>query len=65
MIKKFKHKGLRKLFELGVTSGIQLQHAIRLRQIFAHLNQPIQFGDMDLVGLNLMNCESSFTCALI
>jgi len=35
MTKKFRHKGLRKLFESGVASGIQPQHAARLRQTLA------------------------------
>jgi len=53
MIKKFKHKGLRKLFESGVASGIQPQHATRLRQILALLETTDSIGDMDLPGLSL------------
>ena len=53
MINKFKHKGLRKLFESGVASGIQPQHATRLRQILALLETTDSVGDMDLPGLNL------------
>jgi proteic killer suppression protein len=53
MIKKFKHKGLRKLFESGVASDIQPQHATRLRQILALLETADSIGDMDLPGLNL------------
>ena len=53
MIKKFKHKGLRKLFESGVSSGIQPQHATRLRQILALLETAESIQDMDLPGLNL------------
>lgn len=53
MIKKFRHKGLRKLFESGVASGIQPQHATRLRQILALLETADSIGDMDLPGLNL------------
>ncbi|MHC4913009.1 MAG: type II toxin-antitoxin system RelE/ParE family toxin [Planctomycetota bacterium] len=53
MIKKFKHKGLRKLFESGVASGIQAEHATRLRQILALLETADSIGDMDLPGLNL------------
>ncbi|MBW1729009.1 MAG: type II toxin-antitoxin system RelE/ParE family toxin [Deltaproteobacteria bacterium] len=53
MIKKFKHKGLKKLFESGVTSGIQPQHATRLRQILALLETAESIEDMDLPGLNL------------
>jgi len=53
MIKKFKHKGLKKLFESGATSGIQPQHATRLRQILALLETAESIEDMDLPGLNL------------
>ena len=53
MIKKFKHKGFRKLFESGVSSGIQPQHATRLRQILALLETAESIQDMDLPGLNL------------
>jgi proteic killer suppression protein len=53
MIKKFKHKGLRKLFESGVASGIQPHHTTRLRQILALLETADSIGDMDLPGLNL------------
>lgn len=53
MIKKFKHKGLRKLFDSGVASGVQPQHATRLRQILALLETADSIGDMDLPGLSL------------
>ena len=53
MIKKFKHKGLRKLFESGAFSGVQPQHAKRLRQILALLETADSIDDMDLPGLNL------------
>ena len=53
MIKKFKHKGLRKLFESGVVTGIQPQHSTRLRRILALLETSDSIEDMDLPGLNL------------
>ena len=53
MIKKFKHNGLRKLFESGVASGIQPQHATRLRKILALLETADSIEDMDLPGLSL------------
>jgi len=53
MIKKFRHKGLRKLFESGVASGIQPQHTARIRQILALLETADTIEDMDLPGLNL------------
>ena len=53
MIKKFKHKGLRKLFESGIVTGIQPQHSTRLRRIIALLETSDSIEDMDLPGLNL------------
>ncbi len=53
MIKKFRHKGLRKLFESGLTSGVQAQHGTRLRQILALLETADSIEDMDLPGLGL------------
>ena len=53
MIKSFKHKGLKKLFETGKTSGVNPQHAGRLRKILALLETSETIDDMDLPGLNL------------
>ncbi len=53
MIKKFRYKGLRKLFESGVVTGIQPQHSTRLRRILALLETADSIEDMDLPGLNL------------
>lgn len=53
MIKKFKHKGLAKLFEFGVVSGIQAQHKARIRKILALLETAGSIDDLDLPGLNL------------
>ena len=57
MIKKFRHKGLRKLFESGVVSGVQPLHATRLRQILALLETSDSIEDMDLPGLNLLELK--------
>jgi len=53
VIRKFKHKGLKKLFETGNTSGIDTQHVTKLRQILALLETAETIEDMDLPGLNL------------
>ncbi len=53
MISKFKHKGLKKLFETGRVSGIQPQHELRLRRILALLETSSSLEDMDLPGLDL------------
>lgn len=51
MIQKFKHKGLKKLFESGISSGVKQQHLKRLRQILALLETAEILDDMDLPGL--------------
>jgi proteic killer suppression protein len=53
MIQRFKHKGLRRLFETGSSTGINPQHEKRLRQILALLETAETLDDMDLPGLNL------------
>ena len=53
MIQKFKHNGLKQLFESGSSAGINPQHVTRLRQILALLETAETLDDMDLPGLNL------------
>lgn len=53
MIIKFKHKGLKKLFESGSISGIKPEHAEKLRRILALLETAESPSDMDLSGLGL------------
>ena len=53
MIQGFKHKGLKKLFESGASSGVKQQHVKRLRQILALLETAENLDDMALPGLNL------------
>ena len=53
MIESFKHKGLKRLFETGYTSGINPQQIERLRKIVALLETSENIDDMDLPGLNL------------
>ncbi|MCU0578694.1 MAG: type II toxin-antitoxin system RelE/ParE family toxin [Desulfobacterota bacterium] len=53
MIKKFKHKGLKKLFETGISSGINSHHVLRIRKVLALLETADAIEDMDLPGLSL------------
>ncbi len=53
MIQKFKHKGLRLLFESGISSGVDAQHIMRLRKILALLETADTIEDMELPGLGL------------
>ncbi len=53
MIKSIKHKGLRRLFESGSTSGVQASHAKRLRMQLTALDTAQMIDDMDLPGFRL------------
>jgi len=53
MIKSFRHKGLKKLYETGSQHGINPDHLNRLRLILARLDASQLPKDMDLPGLNL------------
>ena len=53
MIQEFKHKGLKELFESGISTGVEQQHVKRLRQILALLETAEILDDMDLPGLRL------------
>lgn len=53
MIKTFRHKGLRRYFETGVKSGIQADHAGRLRLQLAALDTAQNIEDMDVPGYRL------------
>ena len=53
MIKDFQHKGLRLFFEIGKTSGINVQHAKRLRMQLIALDTAQRIEDMDIPGYRL------------
>ena len=53
MIRGFRHKGLEKFFTTGTKSGIQPQHAERLRVILGRLSAATTPADMSLPGLDL------------
>jgi proteic killer suppression protein len=53
MIKSFRHKGLRRLFETGNTSGVQASHAKRLRMQLTALDTAKVIADMDVPGFRL------------
>ena len=53
MILNFKHKGLELFFQTGRKSGIQPNHAKRLKLILGRLNASTSAEDMNLPGLFL------------
>ena len=52
MIISWKHKGLKKFFETGSKSGINAQHAKRLKIILQLLHAAVSFDDLNIPGMN-------------
>jgi proteic killer suppression protein len=53
MIKSIRHKGLKRLFEQDDTSGVNPEHADKLRDILATLHAAPTPAHMDLCGFRL------------
>ena len=53
MIKSFRHKGLRALFETGSVAGVQPGHAAKLRMQLAALDSAQSIDDMSIPGFRL------------
>ena len=53
MIKSFRHKGLKRFYETGSTSGIQAKHSNRLGIRLAALDTAEDIDDMDIPGFKL------------
>ena len=53
MIKTFKHKGLKALYETGSKKGVKPDHVNRLRLVLARLDASQSPDDMNLPGLRL------------
>jgi proteic killer suppression protein len=53
VIRKFKHRGLKRFFLTGSKSGIRPAHANRIRLILGRLNASTTPADMGLPGLYL------------
>lgn len=53
MIKSFRHKGLRVLFETGKATGVQPQHARRLQAQLTALHTASSVDDMNIPGYRL------------
>ncbi|MQM32096.1 MAG: Killer protein [Candidatus Accumulibacter phosphatis] len=59
MIKSFRDKGLRRLYETGSTSGVQASHAGRLRIQLAALDTAQAVEDMDIPGFRLHSLKGA------
>jgi proteic killer suppression protein len=53
MIKRFRHRGLRRLYEDDDRSGINAEHADKIARILAQLKRSSKPTDMDLPGFRL------------
>ena len=53
MIKSFRPKGLRRLYESGSTAGVIKDHAQRLRMILTALDTAQAIDDMEIPGFRL------------
>lgn len=47
MIKSFKHKGLKQLFEKGITSGVPAQDAERINDRLQAINTANEIGELN------------------
>jgi toxin HigB-1 len=61
MIRSFRHKGLKRLYEEDDTRGVIQQHAQKLRDILARLDVATATGDMDLPGFRLHSLRGNLT----
>ena len=55
MIRTFRHKGLKVLFETGCTRGVRRDHVARLLRLLSALDQARGPNDMDRPG-NRLHC---------
>ena len=53
MIRSFRHKGLRRLYEFDDARGVISEHAEKLRDILARLDAAGTVADIDLPGFRL------------
>lgn len=53
MIRSIRHKGLKRLYEDDDASGVNPDHARKLRNILARLDAARAIADMDLPGFRL------------
>lgn len=53
MIKSFKHKGLKKFFYSGDTSGIQAEHAYKLQRLLTAIDESVNVNSLNLPGFGL------------
>lgn len=68
MIRSFRHKGLKRLYEEDDPRGLAAEHLIKLRNILARLDAAVSVQDMNLPGFNLHSLKGqlrSFTAVTV
>jgi toxin HigB-1 len=53
MLRTFRHKGLKRLFEKDNPSGVRTDQVSRIRDVLAHLDRAQWPADLDLPGYRL------------
>ena len=53
MIRSFRHKGLKRLYEEDDSRGISADHVVKLRDILARLDAAVIIADLDVPGFRL------------
>jgi toxin HigB-1 len=53
MIRSFRHKGLKRLYEDADPRGVAAEHVVKLRDILARLDAARAVADMEVPGLRL------------
>jgi toxin HigB-1 len=61
MIKRFQHKGLKRLYEEDDRRGLNTEHVEKLRRILAQLKSSSKPEDMDLPGFRLHPLKGDLT----
>ena len=59
MIKSWKHKGLKKFYQTGATSGINAAHAKRLKTILQLLDRAKKETDLDIWGFRFHSLKGA------
>jgi proteic killer suppression protein len=61
MIRTFRHKGLKLLFEKGDRRRVLPDHAAKIERILARLEEASEVGNMDLPGFRLHPLKGDLT----
>jgi proteic killer suppression protein len=60
LLKTFRHKGLKRLFERDNPSGVRADQASRIRDVLAHLAEAQAPTDLDLPGYRLHSLKAEW-----